>query len=86
MNKQVIHASAHAASVYSMTQARMQESAKGPTIKYVTLQGERGSEKVWQFVTEGRGGGKDCVTSHFQFFHNSEFYVLFYILSYILLI
>ena len=38
----------------------------GPSIKYVTLQGGRGSEKVWQFVTEG---GKDHVTSHFQFFH-----------------
>ena len=30
------------------------------------------------------GGGKDHVTSHSQFFHNSQFYVLFYILSYIL--
>jgi len=25
----------------------------GPSIKYVTLEGWRGSEKVWQFVTEG---------------------------------
>ena len=30
------------------------------------------------------GGDKDYVTSHCQFFHNSQFYVLFYILSYIL--
>ena len=29
-------------------------------------------------------GGKDHVTSHFQFFHNSQFNVLFDILSYIL--
>ena len=27
----------------------------------------------------GEGGGKDHVTSHFPFFHNSQFYVLFYI-------
>ena len=43
-------------------------------------------EGVWESVTvcdRGRGG-KDCVTSHFQFFHNSSFYVLFYILSYII--
>ena len=26
-------------------------------------------------------GGRDHVTSHFPFFHNSQFYVLFYILS-----
>ena len=26
----------------------------GPSIKYVTLEGSRGSEKVWQFVTGGR--------------------------------
>ena len=29
----------------------------------------------------GGGGGKDHVTSHFQFFQNSQFYVLFYVLS-----
>ena len=55
--------------------------AWGPSIKYVTLQ--RG-EGVWESVTvcdRGRGGGgKDHVTSHFPFFHNSQFYVLFYIL------
>ena len=39
----------------------------------------KGSEKVLQFVPGG--GGKDHVTSHFQFFHNSQFYALFYILS-----
>ena len=52
---------------------------KGPSIKYVTLQGGRGLRKcdsLWQGE-----GGKDCVTSHFQFFHNSQFYVLNYILS-----
>ena len=31
----------------------------------------------------GRGGGQDHVTSRFQFFHNSQFNVLFDILSYI---
>ena len=43
-------------------------------------------EGVWESVIAvcDRGGGKDCVTSHFQFFHNSSFYVLFYILSYII--
>ena len=42
----------------------------GPSIKYVTLQGGRGLRKcdsLWQ----GEGEGKDCVTSHFKFFHNS---------------
>ena len=34
---------------------------KGPSIKYVTLEGGRGSEKVWQFVTGG--GGRAHVTS-----------------------
>ena len=40
-------------------------------------------EGVWESVTVcGRGrGGEDHVTSHFPFFHNSQFYVLFYILS-----
>ena len=42
-----------------------------------------GSEKVRQFVTGEEGGGKDHVTSHFLFFHNSYFNVLFDILSYI---
>ena len=31
----------------------------GPSIKYVTLQGGRGSEKVWQFV-RGEGGSRSC--------------------------
>ena len=55
-------------------------NTKGPSIKYVTLQGGEG---VWESVTVcDRGeGGKDHVTSHFQFFHNSQFYVLFYIFS-----
>ena len=48
----------------------------GPSIKYVTLQEERGSEKVWQFVT-----GVKIMWRHTPFFHNSQFYVLFYILS-----
>jgi len=34
---------------------------RGPSIKYVTLE-ERGSEKVWQFVT---GRVQEHVTSHF---------------------
>jgi len=34
---------------------------KGPSIKYVTLERGRGSEKVWQFVTGG--GGQEHVTS-----------------------
>ena len=52
---------------------------KGPSIKYVTLQREEG---VWESVTVcDRGGGKDHVTSHFPFFRNSQFHVLFYILS-----
>ena len=53
------------------------EAPKGPSIKYVTLQGGGGLRKcdsLWQ-------GGKDHVTSHVQFFHNSQFYVIFYILS-----
>ena len=52
-------------------------SIKGLSIKYVTLQ--RG-ERVWESVAVC-DGGKDHVTSHFPFFHNSQFYVLFYILS-----
>ena len=38
-------------------------------------------EGVWESVTVCDRGGKDHVTSHFQFFHNSQFYVLFYIFS-----
>ena len=45
--------------------------------------GGGGLRKCDRFVTGGGGGGKDCVTSHFQFFHNSQFYVLFYLLSHI---
>ena len=39
--------------------------------------------EVWESVTvcDRGGGGKDHVTSHFKFFHNSQFYVLFYIFS-----
>ena len=44
--------------------------------------GGGGLRKCDSFVTGGRGG-KDHVTSHFQFFHNSQFNVLFDILSYI---
>ena len=55
----------------------------GPSIKYVTLQGGRGSEKVWQFVTGGRGG-KDHVMSHYLVFHNLQFFVLFNIFAYII--
>ena len=51
----------------------------GAVHKVCHAPGGRGSEKVWQFVTGE--GGKDHVTSHFQFFHNSLFYVLFHILS-----
>ena len=36
-----------------------------------------GGLRKCEFVTGE--GGKDHVTSHFQFFHNSQFYVLFYI-------
>ena len=36
----------------------------------------RGSEKVLTIYDRGRGG-EDHVTSHFQFFHNSQFNVLF---------
>ena len=40
--------------------------------------GERGSEKVWQFVTGG-GGVVKTMWRHTQFFHNSQFYFLFFI-------
>ena len=46
--------------------------------------GGRGSEKVWQFVTGGRGGVKIVWRHTFNFFHNSQFYVLFHISSYII--
>ena len=38
-------------------------------------EGGRGSEKVWHFVTGG--GGVKIMWRHTQFFHNSQFYVLF---------
>jgi len=41
-------------------------SSMGPSIKYVTLDWGRGSEKVWQFMTGG--GGKEHVTSHLSIF------------------
>ena len=65
-----------------MTNIKLKQ-VEGPSIKYVTLQ--RG-EGVWESVTVcDRGeGGKDHVTSHFPFFHNSQFYVLFYLLYFII--
>ena len=48
----------------------------GLSIKYITLQGGGGLSKC----DRGRGN-KDHVTSHFQFFRNSLFHVLFHILS-----
>ena len=45
-------------------------------VKYVRL-------RVWESVTVCDREGKDHVMSHYQFFHNSQFNVLFYILSYI---
>ena len=50
----------------------------GPSIKYVTLQGE-GSEKVWQFVTGGGERSCDVTLVSFLTIHNLMF--LFHILS-----
>ena len=65
-------------STYVRTVFKIQ-SWKGPSIKYVTLRGGNGSEKVWQFVTGG--GGVKIMWSHtFNFFtiHNFMFYFIFF--------
>src|SRR6218665_3432721 len=50
-----------------------------PSIKYVTLKGERGSEKVCHFVTGG--GGQEHVTSRLykfvSYIRNMKFKVMF---------
>ena len=53
----------------------------GPSIKYVTLQGGRGSGKVWQFVT-GEGGVKIMWRHTFSFFPipNLMFYIWYFII------
>ena len=54
---------------------QLPRAPQGPSIKYVTLQ--RG-EGTGLRKCDRRRGGKDHVTSHFPFFHNSQFYVFLY--------